>query len=125
MEFSGGIRPIFSFQGGERHYRQLEAHRVAFQAPAPAMVEAAPAAAAAPVKAESVPAPPPGMGEAAPAAPAAPVKAESVPAPATGSTYWADFLGPGRLGHYDQEPILTEGPAGGLHKVWKTPVGGG
>src|ERR1035441_2286780 len=28
MEFSGGIRPVFSFQGGERHYRQLEAHRV-------------------------------------------------------------------------------------------------
>src|ERR1017187_6534040 len=101
MEFSGGIRPVFSFQGGERHYRQLEAHRVAFQAPAPAMVEATPAAAA------------------------APVKAASVPAPATGSTYWADFLGPGRLGHYDQEPILTEWPAGGLHKVWKQPVGGG
>ena len=101
MEFSGGIRPIFSFQGGERHYRQLEAHRVAFQAPAPAIVEATPAAAA------------------------APVKAASVPAPATGSTYWADFLGPGRLGHYDQEPILTEWPAGGLHKVWKQPVGGG
>ena len=38
MEFSGGIRPILSFQGGERHYRQLEAHRVAFQAPAPAIV---------------------------------------------------------------------------------------
>src|ERR1035437_2165829 len=74
MEFSGGIRPVFSFQGGERHYRQLEAHRVAFQAPAPAIVEATPAAAA------------------------APVKAASVPAPATGSTYWADFLGPGRLG---------------------------
>src|ERR1039457_4736355 len=82
MEFSGGIRPVFSFQGGERHYPQLEAHRVAFQAPAPAIVEATPAAAA------------------------APGKAESVPAPATGSTYWADFLGPGRLGHYDQEPIL-------------------
>ncbi len=101
MEFSGGIRPMFSFQGGERHYRQLEAHRVAFQVPAPAIVEATPAAAA------------------------APVKAASVPAPATGSTYWADFLGPGRLGHYDQEPILTEWPAGGLHKVWKQPVGGG
>ena len=101
MEFSGGIRPIFSLQRAEGHYRQLEAHRAAFQAPAPAMVEATPAAAA------------------------APVKAASVPAPATGSTYWADFLGPGRLGHYDQEPILTEWPAGGLHKVWKQPVGGG
>src|SRR5665811_2385847 len=101
MEFSGGIGLVFSFQGGERHYRQLEAHRAAFQAPAPAIVEAAPAA------------------------PAAPAKAESVPASAFGSTYWADFLGPGRLGHYDQKPILTDWPAGGLHQVWKQPVGGG
>src|ERR1017187_9760398 len=101
MEFSRGLRPMVSLQPAEGHYRQLEAHRAAFQAPAPAMVEATPAAAA------------------------APVKAESVPAPATGSTYWADFLGPGRLGHYDQEPILTDWPAGGLRKVWKQPVGGG
>jgi outer membrane protein assembly factor BamB len=48
-----------------------------------------------------------------------------VPEPLAGSTYWADFLGPGRLGHYDQKPILTSWPAGGLHQVWKQPVGGG
>ena len=83
MEFGGGIQPVFTFQGGERHYRQLEAQRVQFRAPAPA------------------------------------------PAPAAGSTYWADFLGPGRLGHYDQKPILTNWPAGGLQQVWKQPVGGG
>jgi outer membrane protein assembly factor BamB len=47
------------------------------------------------------------------------------PAPATGSTYWADFMGPGRLGHYDQQPILTNWPAAGLQQVWKQPVGGG
>ena len=98
MEFSGGIRPVFTFQGGERHYRQLEAHRAAFQSPGPPGVEPAPSA---------------------------PVKAESIPEPAAGSTYWADFLGPGRLGHYDQKPSLTEWPAGGLHQVWKQPVGGG
>ena len=101
VEFSGGIQPVFTFQSGERHYRQLEAHRAAFQAAAPAIAQ--------------VP----------PAVPAAPLKAESVPAPASGSTYWADFLGPGRLGHYDQMPILTEWPAGGLPQVWKQPVGGG
>jgi outer membrane protein assembly factor BamB len=83
MEFGGGIQPVFTFQGGERHYRQLEAQRVQFRAPAPA------------------------------------------PALTAGSTYWADFLGPGRLGHYDQKPILTEWPAGGLQQVWKQPVGGG
>src|ERR1019366_169518 len=101
VEFSGGIQPVFTFQSGERHYRQLEAHRAAFQAAAPAIAQ--------------VP----------PAVPAAPLKAESVPAPASGSTYWADFLGPGRLGHYDQMPILTEWPEGGLPQVWKQPVGGG
>jgi outer membrane protein assembly factor BamB len=83
MEFGGGIQPVFTFQGGERHYRQLEAQRVQFRAPAPA------------------------------------------PATTAGSTYWADFLGPGRLGHYDQKPILTNWPAGGLQQVWKQPVGGG
>jgi len=103
MEFGGGIQPMFSFQGGERHYRQLEAQRAAMQAPAPLLASA----------------------EAAPAAPSTPVQAESVPAQATGSTYWADFLGPGRLGHYDQKPILTEWPAAGLERVWKQPVGGG
>jgi outer membrane protein assembly factor BamB len=51
----------------------------------------------------------------------------SIPAapPSTGSTYWADFMGPGRLGHYDQRPILTQWPAAGLQRVWKQPVGGG
>jgi outer membrane protein assembly factor BamB len=42
-----------------------------------------------------------------------------------GSTYWADFRGPARLGHYNQKPILTEWPAGGLQRIWKQPVGGG
>ena len=98
MELTGGFRPVFTFRGGERHYRQLEAHRAQFQAPAPPIAD-----------------PPP----------SAPPPAESVPEPLAGSTYWADFLGPGRLGHYDQKPILTEWPAAGLHQVWKQPVGGG
>ena len=90
-----------SFYGGERHYRQLEAHRAALHAPAPVMAETPPVAAA------------------------ALLKTDSVPEPALGSTYWADFMGPGRLGHYDQKPILTAWPAGGLPQVWKQPVGGG
>ena len=100
LEFSGGIRPVLTFQGGERHYRELEAHRAALQA-APAIVE--PRA----------------------VAPSAPVKEEPAAVPTAGSTYWADFLGPGRLGHYDQKPILTDWPASGLQQVWKQPVGGG
>jgi outer membrane protein assembly factor BamB len=82
MEFSGGFRPVFSFNGGERHYRELEASR------------------------------------------AAPLVASPTEPPAS-STYWADFLGPGRLGHYDQRPILTDWPASGLRRIWKQPVGGG
>jgi len=45
--------------------------------------------------------------------------------PATGSTYWTDYRGPNRLGHYDQASILTTWPAAGLPRVWKQPVGGG
>ena len=106
MELSGGTRPVFTFRGGERHYRQLEAHRAAWQATAAATPDTA--------AARSIP-----------SEPSAPVKAERVAAVAGGSTYWADFLGPGRLGHYDQKPILTQWPAGGLPRLWKQPVGGG
>ncbi len=45
--------------------------------------------------------------------------------PSSGSTYWTDFRGPNRLGHYDQLPILTTWPAGGLRQLWKQPIGGG
>jgi outer membrane protein assembly factor BamB len=43
----------------------------------------------------------------------------------TGSTYWADFRGPGRLGHYDQASIRTAWPSEGLKPLWKQPSGGG
>jgi outer membrane protein assembly factor BamB len=51
--------------------------------------------------------------------------AQKAQAPATGSTYWTDYRGPNRLGHYDQASILTTWPAAGLPRVWKQPVGGG
>lgn len=95
MEFMGGLRPAFSFGGGERHYRALEENRAA-SATAP--------------RETSQP---------------APSTTDSAPDKTAGSTYWADFLGPGRLGHYDQTPILTEWPAAGLRRIWKQPIGGG
>jgi outer membrane protein assembly factor BamB len=104
VELSGGFQPVFSFHSTERHYRELEAQRAQYQAPAPSAAEPAPST---------------------PSAASTPPTMESVPPPAAGSTYWADFLGPGRLGHYDQQPILTAWPASGLHKLWKQPVGGG
>jgi outer membrane protein assembly factor BamB len=75
--------------------------------------------------------------QAAPTAPAAaaqpsavPAERPSIPDPAAApraltSTYWTDFRGPGRDGHYAQQPILTTWPATGPAPVWKQPVGGG
>jgi outer membrane protein assembly factor BamB len=39
--------------------------------------------------------------------------------------YWTDFRGPGRLSIYDEMPILTSWPEGGLRRLWKQPIGGG
>lgn len=69
----------------------------------------------------------PPAGAAAPAAAAQ--AAAGAPAPGAraprGSEYWTDFRGPGRAGHYEQQPIRTDWPAGGLTPAWKQPVGGG
>ena len=97
MELSGGMRPRFSFEGGERHYRALEQNRAAQNVAAAAGKEEQ----------------------------SAPVIAPPATPPAAGSTYWTDFRGPGRLGHYDQAPILTDWPEKGLRQVWKQPSGGG
>ncbi len=111
VELSGGFSPVFSFQSSERHYRELEAHRAASQAAEPAAVALAVPPAAEP-------------STAAPSAPELAKTGSAVPATG-GSTYWADFLGPGRLGRYDEKPILTSWPVDGLHQLWKQPVGGG
>jgi outer membrane protein assembly factor BamB len=47
----------------------------------------------------------------------------SPPPPAV--TYWTDFRGPRRDGHYTERPILTAWPPGGLTPAWRQPVGGG
>ena len=39
--------------------------------------------------------------------------------------YWTGFRGPNRDGHYDEQPINTNWPAGGLRLLWKQPCGGG
>jgi outer membrane protein assembly factor BamB len=44
---------------------------------------------------------------------------------AKGSTYWTDFRGPLRDGHYRQQAIRTDWPADGLKPMWKEPVGAG
>lgn len=42
-----------------------------------------------------------------------------------GETVWNGFRGGRRDATYDQRPILTNWPAGGLHLRWKQPCGGG
>ncbi len=39
--------------------------------------------------------------------------------------YWTDFRGPSRDGRYQEMPIFTAWPAGGLKPVWKQPIGAG
>ncbi len=63
-------------------------------------------------------------------APASRPAAETVPerpgrSPAAPALFWTDFRGPRRDGRYDERPIRTHWPAGGLTPMWKQPVGGG
>ena len=41
------------------------------------------------------------------------------------TSYWSDFRGPSRDGHYREQPIRTAWPSGGLTAKWKQPSGGG
>jgi outer membrane protein assembly factor BamB len=85
--------------------------------------------------------------EAQRAAPASPVPASGVPTAAvdatttpvsdpdrvistpgskpTPATFWTDFRGPRRDGHYTERPITTNWPSTGLTPIWKQPIGGG
>jgi outer membrane protein assembly factor BamB len=65
---------------------------------------------------------PSAVAEVAPAAAVAEPPQRSAAAPAL---FWTDFRGPRRDGRYDERPIRTNWPAGGLTPMWKQPVGGG
>jgi outer membrane protein assembly factor BamB len=43
----------------------------------------------------------------------------------TPASYWTDFRGPFRDGHYRQRRIRTNWPRSGLKPIWKQPIGGG
>ena len=99
-----GARPILSFRAPEAHYEELEQSRSEQKAVVPP--PAPPAAVETPA---TVPAPPVDIVDIAP------------PPPGEGSPR---FRGPAMDGRYDTE-IATEWPSGGLHLLWKQPVGGG
>jgi outer membrane protein assembly factor BamB len=98
-----GMRPIFKFSRPESHYAQIERTR--------SLQKTTPAPAPEPARVE----------QAAAEVPARPPATNSAPK----DTYWTDFRGPHRDGRYDEMPILTAWPAGGLKPLWKQPVGGG
>lgn len=47
------------------------------------------------------------------------------PAAIPPTAYWTDFRGPGRDGHYAEQPILTNWPPAGPPLLWRQPCGGG
>lgn len=45
--------------------------------------------------------------------------------PVSTRNYWTNFRGPRRDGKYDEAPVSTNWPSGGLPVIWKQPVGVG
>jgi outer membrane protein assembly factor BamB len=67
----------------------------------------------------TVPAAGPAAAPAEPAAPLGPPPPDPAPA-----SYWTDFRGPARDGHYREQPVRLDWTKG-LEPVWKQPIGGG
>jgi hypothetical protein len=100
--------------GNEAHYAALEQNRAQQQSATSAAPQSDPNQAGNPAAAQQ-----PGAANAA--NPAAPTT-ETASAHAT-RNYWTNFRGPNRDGRYDEMPVLTQWPAGGLTPVWKQPIG--
>ena len=114
IQMDGGGTPKLRFlPSASKRAEEIARHREAQRAQAGS---AAPQPSAAPAAASPE--------AAAPVAPLAAAPAAST-SPAAGSTYWTDFRGPNRDGHYQQRPIATTWPATGPKPIWKQPVGAG
>ncbi len=121
--YAFGLRVVL-YGGGTPRLRFVESERTRTEriakdrashrdVPPPAAVPVDTAPAAAPVTMGAAPAQAPAPTDTLPAA--------SHAAP----SYWTDFRGPHRDGHYRERPILTVWPGDGLKPLWKQPVGGG
>lgn len=110
----GGGSPHLRFlESADEQAERIEQHRQAQRRDVPP--PAAPAAPAAPAPTDT---------ETGPATlPAVPVP--PVPSAGAAGAYWTDFRGPRRDGHYREQPIRTDWPAGGLTPLWKEPLGAG
>jgi outer membrane protein assembly factor BamB len=103
----------------EDHYAELERHRAQQQA---ATSNEAAQPGVQPAAAPANPAQPPPAVQ--PAAPGTAPPDQTAAAHAS-RNYWTNFRGPNRDGRYDEMPVLTAWPAGGLTPVWKQPIGVG
>jgi outer membrane protein assembly factor BamB len=119
VALTGGY--VFAFRawqkasGNEAHYAALEQDRARQQS-----LAANPAAQTDPNQPAN-PAAAQAQGSPNAANPAVP-SAETASAHAS-RNYWTNFRGPNRDGRYDEMPVLTQWPAGGLTPVWKQPIG--
>jgi outer membrane protein assembly factor BamB len=132
MELDGSARlPMITFLDLQSHYGRLEdpSRRRVEPAgqPQPASPDsatespqAAPAAAVAPGATEAGAPPLAKQPEGS-----SPVDSAPEASQAQRNAYWTDFRGPRRDGHYEQTPIRTAWPAGGLPEIWRQTVGGG
>jgi outer membrane protein assembly factor BamB len=102
---------VFVFNGwrrsrqNEAHYTQLEQHRAQQQS----------GAAQQPIAQQAQASPGQAQAAASPGADAAFAHAAR--------NYWTNYRGPNRDGRYEELPVLTSWPAGGLTPIWKQPVG--
>jgi outer membrane protein assembly factor BamB len=108
----GGMPGLAFVASADEHAEEIARHREAQKAQGPPPPPAAPAP------------PPTGTGE--PPTPVDPSREVDLPATASApTTYWTDFRGPARDGHYRELPIRTDWPPAGPAPLWKQPVGGG
>ena len=52
-----------------------------------------------------------------------PARERKLPSPTRRKNYWTNYRGPNRDGRYEELPVITSWPAGGLTPIWKQPIG--
>ena len=127
LDGGGGLHLQF-VKSAEARAAELARHREAQRAQAQTAAPAPPAAPTAPVPARTDAGASSGPADIRPGIvlPNPEALAANAVRPADpGRAYWTDFRGPRRDGHYTEQPILIDWPAGGPKPAWKQPVGGG
>ena len=126
IEMSGnGMRPIFTFGDTNDHFSKLELNRSQHHS------RLLPANISSETEIESVNNSSPGNSKSklditgVTDAPSNSLMSVDEQISLTETSYWTDFRGPHRDGHYKQMAIRTDWPADGLELLWSQPIGGG